>query len=540
VTRIGVIGGGPAGLYLARLICRRSPRTEVEVFERNASDSTFGFGVAFSQATLANLEAADAQTYAAIVRASRSWDGMMLRHAGRAIRWDGFGLDAIARVSLLDLLQSAAAAAGARLHFESEVTVEDLADYDVVVAADGANSQTRASLAAEFGTSIELGQVRYMWLGSTGPFDRTTFCVRTDEAGTYAIHAYPYADERATMVAEVDERTWQRAGLAAHAGAADAPGVSDERSVRHLAEVFESDLAGHEVLVNNSKWLRFPTVRNQRWSSANLVLMGDAAHTAHPSVASGTKLAMEDAIVLADELARGAAVREAFARYQDRRRPDVEHVQMRAHRSQRWWETLHHRTSMTAEQLAFSYVTRAGAADYRKLQRVAPTLTASALRSLDPDGDPGDGAGPLELPADLAGRRFAGRVLRAARAGPGEPCVRVLPESDLPAARNGHLIAADLPMSAEHAAGDPAAAVELARQLAAAGCDAVVLPSHAPGALAEAGERIRIETGLPTVGRRRPDELDHAATDVLAGRIDLVELVEHEEPPPRSRVLFAA
>jgi anthraniloyl-CoA monooxygenase len=538
-----VIGGGPAGLYLARLIRQLSPRTEVEVFERNAADSTFGFGVAFSQVTLANLEAADAQTYAGIVQASRSWDGMMLRHAGRAIRWNGFGLDAIARVTLLDLLQSAAAAVGARLNFESGVTVEDIGDYDVVVAADGANSQTRTSLAAEFGPSIELGQVRYMWLGSTGPFDRTTFCVRSGEAGTFAIHAYPYADERATMVAEVDELTWRRAGLAEHAGAAAAPGVSDERSARHLAEVFASDLAGHEILVNNSKWLRFPTIRNQRWSSGNVVLMGDAAHTAHPSVASGTKLAMEDAIVLAEELARGPDVREAFARYEDRRRPDVEHVQMRAQRSQRWWETLRHRTSMTTEQLAFSYVTRAGAADYRKLQRVAPSLTDSALRSLDPDGDPGDGAGPLELQARLAGRRFAGRVLRASPDRPGEPCVRVLPETDLPAARgdrNRQLIAADLPMSAEHAAGDVRAVIELARRLGAAGCDAVVLPSHEPGALAEAGERIRMEAGLPTVGRRRPDELDHAATDVLAGRIDLVELVENEEPPARSRVLFAA
>jgi anthraniloyl-CoA monooxygenase len=536
--RIGIIGGGPGGLYLARLVRRAAPKSEVVVFERNHGDSTFGFGVAFSPATLSNLAAADPETHEAIIAASVGWDGMTLRLGDREVRWPGFGLHAISRTVLLSILQTAARDAGARLEFESEVSVEDLEGFDVIVAADGANSRTRTSLGDSFGPSIGHGLAKYMWLGSTGPFEHITFCIRRHAGGTFAIHAYPHAAGAATLVIETDEQSWRRAGFAEYAEHCVAPGVSDERSARVLAGIFAEDLQGHRLLLNNSKWLNFPTVRNRNWSSGNVVLLGDAAHTAHPSVASGTKLAMEDGIALAEELLRASDLNACLRRYELRRRPEVEHVQRRAALSRRWWETLRWRSGMTPEQLAISYLTRSGAIGYDKLLQTVPDLTGSpSARGLrQPEGPPSHA--PLLTPLRIAGHRLPTRLIggtRRPKDGAPVSTVRTTgtPNDLIRAVRQertrepGALIAAELPPPVLDAAADGALdALQLAADLRASGCDIVALSVSASEHWAEVAERIRLELGIPTLVRLTSAELDRAATEVLAGRIDLVEVLD--------------
>lgn len=531
--RIAVVGGGPGGLYFARLIRGLLPDCEVRVFERNPADATFGFGVGFSGKTLSNLEAADPETHAAILAASAGWDGMAMRHGGRAIRWRGFGMNGISRIALLELLQEAAADAGAQLHFEREMGLDELERFDVVVASDGAKSSIRAAHSRAFEPSEEPGTAPFMWVGSTGPFERATFCVRTNGHGTFAIHGYPYSQTHVTLVIETDEGTWRRAGFERHTDAASAPGASDEASVRYLEEVFAEDLQGHRLLVNNSKWLTFLTVRNRRWWDDKVVLLGDAAHTAHPSVGSGTKMAMEDAIDLARALAEEDGVPAAFRRYEAERRQAAEHIQDRAARSQAWWETLHRRVGMSLDQLACSYMTRAGAVDYPKLREIAPEMTEAALRDRAGEDAATLADGPLSMPLTIRGRRLAARSISDAdeitlvsNDGVDDVDLVIAVERAREQSRQ-RLIAAELPLRN----GSPeSSTLELAARLGEAGCDIVALP----GVRAEQGhdgalrlsEDIHTQLGLLTLGRWEASELDQAAAEVLAGRVDLVSVVD--------------
>ncbi|HTF53884.1 MAG TPA: FAD-dependent monooxygenase, partial [Pseudonocardia sp.] len=292
--RIAVVGGGPGGLYFAALAQQLDPCREVTVWERNAADDTFGFGVVFSDETLGGIEQADPVLFAEVARHFARWSDIDVVHRGRTVTSGGHGFAAINRKVLLEVLRRRCDEVGVRIRFSTVAPpVEQLAaESDLVVAADGANSVIRAQHAEVFRPSLDARSARYMWLGTDKVFDAFTFLIADTPHGPLQVHAYPFSTDRSTFIVEVNERTWRAAGFDTEAGANLPPGVSDQASIDRLAELFRADLGGAQLIANNSKWVRFTTVRNQTWRRGNVVLLGDAAHTAHFSIGSGTKLAM--------------------------------------------------------------------------------------------------------------------------------------------------------------------------------------------------------------------------------------------------------
>jgi anthraniloyl-CoA monooxygenase len=363
-VRIACVGGGPAGLYFAILMKRQDPRHEVEVFERNAPDDTFGWGVVFSDATLENLEEADPESYREIAATFARWDAVDVRFKGRTIRSGGHGFCGIARKRLLQILQRRAEALGVTLRFRAEVAdVAPLLDRDLVVAADGVHSLVRKRFADVFRPRVEAGRSKYIWLGTTRPFDAFTFVVRENRDGLFQVHAYRFDEELSTFIVECDEATWRRAGL--HE-------ADEARSVAYLSELFAPELRGHPLLTNRSLWINFQTVRNETWRRGNLVLMGDAAHTAHFSIGSGTKLAMEDAIALARRFAERREVPDALAAYEAERLPQVARLQRVAEESRTWFEEIRRYVAMEPQQFAFALLTRSRKVTHGNLAKRDP------------------------------------------------------------------------------------------------------------------------------------------------------------------------
>lgn len=357
--RVLSVGGGPAGLYFGLLAKRADPSRAITVLERNGPDDTFGFGVVFSDRTLQTLHDSDAETSAAIAEALVRWDTIHVRHRGRSLRSAGHGFAAIARKRLLQILRDRATEVGVDLRFHTEFDQRfDVADYDLVLAADGSNSRLRQERAAHFGTRSQLGAAKFIWFGTTKVFDSFYFAFEENEHGAFASHAYPYGPERSTFIVETNEGAWRAAGLDVHAAAAAPPGASDLHSRDYFEKLFAEHLGGHELLVNNSKWLNFPTIRNARWSDGNVVLLGDAAHTAHFSVGSGTKMALEDATALARALDAEPDVPAAIAAYERTRRPEVERIQDAAGPSLAWWEHFGEYMAAEPERFAFHFLTR--------------------------------------------------------------------------------------------------------------------------------------------------------------------------------------
>ncbi|WP_436841356.1 FAD-dependent monooxygenase [Streptomyces hydrogenans] len=367
--KVAVVGGGPAGLFLARLIRRARPAARVDVYERNAPHEANGFGVVFSARTMSRLRRSDPETHARIVRASVTVSDMELRHPRATLRYGGFDFSSISRQTLLTILQEQAASAGAVLHFGHHATPGSLDDADVVVYADGANSAQRDARPERFGTTVRHGASPYMWLGTDAPFDAATFAFVATGHGHFAAHAYPYAEGLTTVVVETDPATWQASGMDRPLDHARNPGGSDEAALAQLSELFADHLGGHKLLGNRSRWATFRIVRNARWSDGNAVLLGDAAHTAHFTVGSGTKLAMEDAIALAAALDRDADPRAAFAAYERERRALVTRTQEWAEPSMRWWETFGRRLHMAPAQFGLHFMTRTSALTYEGLRR---------------------------------------------------------------------------------------------------------------------------------------------------------------------------
>src|SRR5437773_2490076 len=364
--RIVSIGGGPAGLYFAILMKRADPSHEIVVVERNRADDTFGFGVVFSDATLDNFQEADAPSHAAIIRAFAHWDDIDTHYAGHVLRSTGHGFSGMSRQTLLTILQERCAALGVTLRFSTEV--DDLARYanaDLVLAADGANSWARAKHADWFGPRVDWRPNRFVWLGTTFPFPAFTFIFKEDEHGLWRVHAYRYNREHSTFILETTEATWRQAGLD-HA---------DEAATAAFAErLFARELDGHRMLTNRSLWRQFPTVRNERWHHGPVVLVGDAAHTAHFSIGSGTKLAMEDVIELARHVRRHRAVPEALAAYEAERRPLVEALQRAAQTSLEWFEgTERYHGRLEPVQFAYSLLTRSLRVTHEHLRPPPPT-----------------------------------------------------------------------------------------------------------------------------------------------------------------------
>jgi anthraniloyl-CoA monooxygenase len=363
-VRITSIGGGPGGLYAAILMKAADPSHEITVFERNADD-TFGFGVVFSAATLAGLETADAVSFHRLWDASARWDPVEVRHAGQRIRAHGNRFAAISRHRLLRILQERAAELGVDLRFGSEVgDVEAvMRDADLVLGADGINSAVRQRFAAHFQPRLRTEGSKFIWLGTTHPFDAFTFIFEQNEAGRFQAHIYPFSEQMSTFIVECHPDTWRKAGLDAVDAAQLAPGESDEASIRYLEELFADHLEGH------STWLDWTTVSNEAWHHDNVVLLGDSAHTAHFSIGSGTKLAMEDAMALADALALHDDLGEVLDAYVSDRKPVTEAIQRAAGESLEWFERYGRYWSFEAPQFAYSLLTRSKRVDYENLRK---------------------------------------------------------------------------------------------------------------------------------------------------------------------------
>jgi anthraniloyl-CoA monooxygenase len=402
--RILVIGGGPAGLFFAALAGRDDPSHEITVVERNAPDDTFGFGVVFSDETLDHLRAADAATFAEIEANFIHWDAIDVRRGDRTVTCRGHGFAGVSRRTLLGLLQRRAN------------ELPDASGYDLMVAADGANSLVRRILARSFRPELDVRAAKFMWCGTAAPFDSFTFIFEETPHGLFQAHVYPYEAGMCTFLIETDPDTWRSAGLDRDVEATAAPGLSDEASMRFCEEVFARHLRTYGLLANNSKWLSFPTVRNDTWSAGNAVLVGDAAHTAHWSIGSGTKLAMEDAIALAEALSEEPDVGAALARYEAARRPEVERLQRAAQPSLEWFERSRWYGRLPDYQLAFSLMTRSQRVTHDNLTLRDPEFMrrahASYVESLKAHDEPvRPDAPPMFQPFELRGLRLENRIV---------------------------------------------------------------------------------------------------------------------------------
>ncbi|MCC6552615.1 MAG: bifunctional salicylyl-CoA 5-hydroxylase/oxidoreductase [Polyangiaceae bacterium] len=362
------MGGGPAGLYTAILLKKARPGAEVTVLERNRADDTFGFGVVFSDATLGGLERADRESYAAITRSFAHWDDIHIHHRGEVLRSTGHGFCGLSRQTLLSILQARAAELGVRIEYQREVAADEAFEgADLLVVADGVNSAFRARYADRFQPSIDWRPDRFVWLGTTFPFEAFTFYFNEDAAGLFMVHAYRYEEGRSTFIVECSGETFARTGL----------DIADEDgTIAYCERVFEKELEGHRLLKNRSHWRNFPTIRNGRWHDGRMVLLGDAAHTAHFSIGSGTKLAMEDSIALVDALARHERVPDALEAYEQERRPAVASLQRAAQVSLEWFEDAGRYMRMKPLPFAFSLLTRSLRVTHENLARRDPALVA--------------------------------------------------------------------------------------------------------------------------------------------------------------------
>lgn len=375
--KILCVGGGPAGLYFGIRMKQLDRLHEVTVLERNRPDDTFGFGVVFSDSTLGYLHQHDARTYELISNNCQSWDPIEVRFGGKMLRCGGNGFSAISRKRLLSLLQRKALDLGVTIRFQTEFGgAANIKQYDLVVAADGINSTVRRMFAAQFRPTIEMGTAKYIWFGTTQHFDSLTFLFEENEHGLFGVHTYPYDEYTSTFIVETDEDTWHNADLKRHFESTLAPGKSDRESMAYCQNLFTRHLHGHVLLANNSKWLNFRTLRTETWHHKNIVLMGDAAHTAHFSVGSGTKMAMEDAIALSLALQEHADIPDALTAYEQVRRPEVERIQRASEPSRQWWEDFRRYKHFSPEQFTFNFLTRNPRVTYENLQRRDPHYVA--------------------------------------------------------------------------------------------------------------------------------------------------------------------
>jgi anthraniloyl-CoA monooxygenase len=364
--RVICVGGGPAGLYFAILAKRRFPNWSLTVVERNRPLDTFGWGVVFSDAALQNLRAADEPTHRAITSAFAHWDDIEIHFRGQTITSGGHGFCGIARKRLLAILQARAVELGVHLHFQSEAAdVEALRrGCDLLVGADGANSRVRGTYPGAFGTSLDRRLCRYVWLGTTLPLDAFTFIFEQTAHGWFTVHAYRFDQTSSTFIVECREETWLAHGL-------DSAGTQE--TIAFCERLFQPYLRGHRLMANSAHlrgrdWLNFTRVGNEHWVHENVVLMGDAAHTAHFSIGSGTKLAMEDAIGLADALSNQESFGEALAEYERVRRVEVLRLQNAARNSTEWFENVARYAALPPEQFAYSLLTRSQRVGHENLR----------------------------------------------------------------------------------------------------------------------------------------------------------------------------
>jgi 2-polyprenyl-6-methoxyphenol hydroxylase-like FAD-dependent oxidoreductase len=569
-----VIGGGPGGLYSAILLRLALPSTAVRVFERNpAEHETFGFGVAFHEATLRKLAEADPVSRAGLEELLHPWDDVAFHVRGREYRVAGHAFAGCSRHRLIQLLRQRAIELGTEIEFGRLADVAGHADADLVVVADGSGSRNRESLDAR--PSVSVRPNRFVWLGTTRPMAEMNFFFREVPGGLFVAHAYPHDDGAGTWIVETDLRTLRACGL---------EDADEAVTVEVLQRVFADELGGAPLVARDSSWRQFPLIRCGRWVTGNTALLGDAKATVHYSIGSGTKIAMEDAVTLVDALVSADTIAEGLARYEQLRRPQVEQLQARAYGSMLWFENMAAHWDMAPAQFAFSGVTRKTDETYESVRARSPHLADAASRTY---ADGSDGA-PLDVPFHLGTLRLPGRRVRIA-AGSGLPADlamsvpvssprdaraaldrlaavkaaaralvitgahRLLPVVEAAAAEPVELLILDFAgqdagpgpgtwpgmVSAARAAwpagrplgvrirppGEPESALPLLRDLIASGCAIVSVANGGAGAPAAApmSDLIRHTLKLATICEG-PQTLEAAETALVSGRADLVEI----------------
>ena len=376
--RIRIIGAGPGGLYFAALMQRDDPAHDIVIYERGPRDATWGFGVVFSDRALDFLRADDEVMYRLLTPHMETWPNLTIVHNDTRIPIAGNGFAAIGRLKLLTLLYARVEELGVRIEFGS--AIESLADQrlggaDLILGADGAFSCVREQNAQRFGTRSDPRLNKFIWYGTSRVFDSLSLTFRDTEHGVFCAHHYRYSPSMSTFLIEVEAETWKRAGF---------EHMSPEDTVRHCEQVFAKDLGGHPILSNNSCWRNYTAVCNERWSFGNVVLVGDALRTAHFSIGSGTRLAMEDAIALWKALREKGSVPDALIRFQELRLPPMKKILDAADASLRWYERMGERMQLDPVEFAYSYMTRTGRVDHAEVHRRDPVL-AGAYERLHPE-----------------------------------------------------------------------------------------------------------------------------------------------------------
>jgi anthraniloyl-CoA monooxygenase len=403
--RIAAIGGGPAGLYFGILVKQAFPEVEIEILERNRPDDTFGFGVVFSDETLSFFDDADPVSAALIRARFRTWREIETRFRGETVVSTGHGFAAIARAELLAILRHRAQALGCKIRFERELAAgTELPTADLVIGCDGVNSVVRERFAGDFEATVDQRPNRFCWLATDFALPAFTFIFEETGHGLFQVHAYPYAAGRSTWIVECSEAAWRSAGL---------DRASESETVTFCERLFAPHLDGHRLLANRSLWRQFPTVRCGRWHRGNVVLLGDAAHTAHYSIGSGTKLAMEDAIALAAAF-RGLGtgdVPAVLAAYEEARRVDVAKLQRAAQTSLEWFENASRYLVQEPLPFVFNLMTRSKRITYDNLKARDPELVARVDRAFDPEAGAAAPRPPAFVPFRARGVELANRIV---------------------------------------------------------------------------------------------------------------------------------
>ncbi len=410
--KVDCIGGGPGGLYACLLLKKRFPRAEINVYERNQPDDTFGWGVVFSNETLAGFERADPESFQRIEQSFAHWDDIDTHYGGETVRSTGHGFCGLSRKRLLNIFQGRCRELGVHMHFESEITDDaQLAGADVIIAADGINSFVRDKYSEHFKPSLDWRKCKFTWLGTNKPLEAFTFIFKESEHGLFQVHAYPFElgdKPLSTWIVECHEDVWKRAGL---------EDASEERTVEFVSELFSDHLDGYDLFTNRSIWRTFPTVNCEQWVHGNLALIGDAVHTAHFSIGSGTKLAMEDAIALDEALgqhldADGAGdVPSALSAYQESRFIDCIKLQKAAQTSLKWFENSARYMNQHPLQLTFNLMTRSKRITYSNLAERDPELVERVRAWWCSEQGAPDAKAPIFTPFTLGGLTLANRIV---------------------------------------------------------------------------------------------------------------------------------
>ena len=552
--KIHCVGAGPAGLYFSILLKAREPKHDIRVYERHQPHDTEGWGVVFSGRTCDDLARTDPVTWSPVTRELVAWDAIEVHAHGERVRTNGHAFCGIARDRFTSVLQERARALGVDLCFEVPIDdPEPLRDCDLLVGADGFGSVCRKRWEDAFSPSHELGQSRYIWLGTRKLFDTFTFAFRESAHGVFQVHAYPFSRDASTFIVECHESTWRRAGL-------DRAG--EAYSTAYCEELFSDLLDGHPLMSNRSHWIRFDTLRCERWRHENVVLLGDAAHTAHFSIGSGTKLALEDATALAAAVATAPGVDAALDAYEAERKRRVLRIQEAADHSRRWFETTDRRMRLGASELAFSLLGRVPKLGRDALATRDELFVGRVERAFAQAYGASDGTHPTNVPFRMGSLRLDGRIARNGRGGddaalrflplgasrpartpsvatvsrePHEDWMRVLegvrraggdgfgavelwadPEHDADAQVQLFAAARDVFSGPIIARLESTTGIPLARALGRAGVHALHVPAHV-------AEAHRLETDLPVIAIAPEFTDDDVATALLAGRADLVD-----------------